>query len=184
MALTLIFSIVVLVLAAGMVLTPFTTLMNTLALGFSNSVTMSGGGGGGKLHLVLRLRAFVDSLYYVQFKVEGLHFFFPSNLAFKLYVGLNEVITDGDGGVTQRKDDSDWDAVKDGGRCWWLPFYPYIVFEKGLVGVFYIYAEGKRYRIIAFETLEPKCEEVWSDWLTGTGFYKPESTWKWVKAMS
>ena len=141
-------------------------------------------GGMTALSLLMGLRSKKPAMTYAETRVSNLHIFIPiDGKEVTFYAGTTEVTHDGNGVITTRcLYHEQWDPLVNGGDHWWIPFTPYITVSKQLETHFYCYAEGKRWMIISYTSCQPVCREVMADWSTATGFYKPESTWWWVKA--
>ena len=134
--------------------------------------------------LMMGLRSKNPTTRYAETKVRDLHFFIPiDGKEVTFYAGTTEVMHDGNGVITTRcLYHEQWDPLTDGGSHWWVPFSPYVVVSKALKTTFYCYSEGKRWKITTKGNYPPACIEVMADWSTPSGFFKPESTWWWVKS--
>ena len=157
-----------------------------LAMTLFTSVTRMGDGGSSKnLFLVLKLREEEEWEKYVELKFEGLHLFMSQGVKMTFWLGYTLISFNEDGSITLFKDDSPWDAVANGGQCWWINFSPFLVFSKQAVGTIYLYAQTRRFKVTARADSEPTVTELDEDWVTpveqASDDVKKESTWDEVK---
>ena len=117
-----------------------------------------------------------------QLKAEGITVFLPYGVKLMIFVGTTLMVSNG---VSFKAWDTagNWCPFADGGSCWWVPVFPYVVFMKGQDATFWIHANGRYFKIQSYQNtkLEPSITQVESDWETPTGVMLCESTWPWVK---
>ena len=83
---------------------------------------------------------------FVQVKTEGVHFFFPKEVAFTLFIGLKLLVATGSKVSVFNAEDV-WSPLSDGGAHWWLPFHPFMVLSKNSAGTFFAYAACREHAL-------------------------------------